>query len=540
MIVAQGIDSPVMRRVSARVPLAAAGCVGGIMLFGAADAAAFCRSVGEAPPLGWDVESQGCFAGAEGTKEFYWKNACVAYSLQKEASSQVTLEQATQAIDAAFAAWSDVTCAGGGHPAINAVDVGPVECGLVQYNKDQPNQHVVVFRDDEWPYSDPNNTLGLTTVTFDKTTGEIYDADMEINSSQHVLTTAAPAAAGTFDLQSIFVHEAGHFLGLAHSEDAGAIMAAHYRVDSPVPKADDASGICAVYPADGMRVTSDGPVAADACDPRPRHGFSAECGAPGGSKSESVEKTGGCAVAGGVGRGGATAWLAFLAFGLVVRRRRAGRAPGWPRVAALCATMALFGAAMMSIASDAGASVSIAVLFEELLEHASAVAVVTPVEQHAVWQNGRIYSYTRVHVDMTIAGSLPNDPWIRTMGGVVGNIGQIVEGEAVLTAGRPALIFLSPPLDPEARSMTDIFEVTARAQGAFPLARDENEARRVIRASSIGALMPPPPERIARAARRLGAAGAPRLARDVLSDRLLDAVARDIVAAWPRLHEGAN
>ena len=74
-------------------------------------------------------------------------------------------------------------------------DEGPVECDQVQYNQDQPNQHVIIFRDDVWPYDDSNNTLALTTVTFDPDTGELYDADMEINSTENVpLTVSGPVA----------------------------------------------------------------------------------------------------------------------------------------------------------------------------------------------------------------------------------------------------------------------------------------------------------------------------------------------------------
>ncbi len=185
------------------------------------------------------------------------------------------------------------------------------------------------------------------------------------------------------------------------------------------------------------------------------------------------------------------------------------------------------------VPADARASVSIAILFDELVERSSAAGVVTPVEQHAVWEDGRIYTYTRVHVDSTVAGSVPGEAWVRTMGGVVGKVGQSVEGEAVLTVGRPALLFLQPIATPSG-TVAGAFEVTARAQGQFAVTLDATKSMRFTRAYAASAVLPPPAARIARVqAMRPGAAP---LATEVLHDRPVDQATRDIQSAWTRLH----
>src|SRR6185436_4346321 len=107
-------------------------------------------------------------------------------------------------------------------------NLGPATCTEVLYNQNGPNQNVIVFRDDKWPYSDPNNTLGLTTVTFNADTGEIYDADMELNATAKNLSTSVAVPANGFDLLSVVTHEAGHFLGLAHATSATSTMYASY------------------------------------------------------------------------------------------------------------------------------------------------------------------------------------------------------------------------------------------------------------------------------------------------------------------------
>lgn len=249
------------------------------------DAAAFCREETVQSPIGYDPAMSGCFPppnARNGIYDVYWKNSCVGYSLQKDASKQVTLDQATRVAAQAFATWSLTPCSGGGIPSVMAINEGPVDCGVVQYNNYHGNQHVIVFRDDGWPYEDSSNTLAFTTLQVDLTTGEIVDADMEINSADYTLVVDGPAPPGAYDLLSIMTHEAGHFLGLAHSADMNAVMYAHYHPGSTTLTPDDVAGICSIYPPDGTRSTSFGSLPADSCDPTPRHGFSTECTADGG------------------------------------------------------------------------------------------------------------------------------------------------------------------------------------------------------------------------------------------------------------------
>jgi hypothetical protein len=187
------------------------------------------------------------------------------------------------------------------------------------------------------------------------------------------------------------------------------------------------------------------------------------------------------------------------------------------RLLAGCALLA--GLLLTLVARDVRASVSLAATWEALLHESTAAVVVTPIEARAVWEDGRIYTYTHVNVDRAIAGELASgaSPWVRTMGGVVGKIGQIVDGEPVLVPGRSSLVFLHP-------GPVGAFEVTARGQGQFPVVVDDPRLpARVVRSNSAGAILPRP-----------GNAGAPRLAAEVIHGRPVDDVAREIAADWAR------
>jgi len=263
------------------------------------DARAFCRTTTCPLPPDFSPSPAGCqpedftqycasFDPPIQPLPVWWSNACVSYDIQENASRQVPYETAVQSFATAFSKWTSVTCAGTTDAvSISVTNLGPVECDLVQYNSDQGNQHVIIFHDDHWPYDDPNNTLGLTTITFDPDTGEIYDADMEINSTQP-LTVSGPLPADGYDFMSIITHETGHFFGMAHSGDDLATMFAHYIPGTTTMRTlttDDMTGICSIYPPDGTRevatsVAASGSVAEDACNPTPRHGFQSQCAQP--------------------------------------------------------------------------------------------------------------------------------------------------------------------------------------------------------------------------------------------------------------------
>jgi hypothetical protein len=169
--------------------------------------------------------------------------------------------------------------------------------------------------------------------------------------------------------------------------------------------------------------------------------------------------------------------------------------------------------------ASARASVSVTVTFDDLLQRASAVAVVVPVDRRGVWEDGRIVTYTHVRIERLVAGRLPGEVWVRTFGGSVGHIGQIVEGEATFGQAEASLVFMRPHA---ASDSPGIFGVVEGAQGQFTLVTAGGQSPRLAAARGVGALVPPP--------------GSPRLARDTLVGRSLEDAVREISAQWPHFH----
>jgi MYXO-CTERM domain-containing protein len=261
-----------MRR---RTPVAALALVAALL--GVAPAAAYCRS-SVCKVDGQSIHGKVCSPPEDddcGTV-LQWRQPCVAFAVQKDASRQVDLAEVSKTARAAFAAWTTIDCGGGAQPTIEVDDFGTVTCGKVEYNQHGGNANVIVFRDESWPHADESagttDTIALTTVTYDVTKGDIFDADMEINSFQNQFTTDDTVV--DVDLLSVMTHEAGHFLGLAHSSATAATMVPNYDSGTKnlrYPQDDDQQAICNAYPPDRTPKGT--------CDGLPRHGFSPECAA---------------------------------------------------------------------------------------------------------------------------------------------------------------------------------------------------------------------------------------------------------------------
>lgn len=250
-----------------RIVLAVVTAGGVLAAPGAADA--FCRSTTcrstASKPCATDADE--CVT--DGAK-LYWTTSCVQFNMQRAGTQDLDPNDARDILQKSFRAWSEVDC-GGGKIASMTFSAGPdIACKKSEYNSKGKNVNVILFQDDDWNYRGIDGTLAKTSVTYNDETGEIYDADIEVNAANNTLTITDNAAKVQYDLQAIMTHEVGHFLGIAHSPDPSASMYASYNPGSTSQRRlspDDVKAVCAIYP----------PGRAARCDPEPRGGFSATC-----------------------------------------------------------------------------------------------------------------------------------------------------------------------------------------------------------------------------------------------------------------------
>lgn len=94
----------------------------------------------------------------------------------------------------------------------------------------QPSRNVVGWIESGWEttYKNDKDAIGVTTVIYYDNTGEIIQADMQLNGEYFKWTLSPPSSCPPYsnlvDVRNIVTHEAGHFIGLDHSSDPSATM----------------------------------------------------------------------------------------------------------------------------------------------------------------------------------------------------------------------------------------------------------------------------------------------------------------------------
>jgi hypothetical protein len=282
----------------------------------AGDASAFCRSTTcrASGTKECATDSNGCPMDGE---KLFWTSSCISYAVNELGTQDLDPADTREILKKTFQAWSDVPCPKGGRASMTFQERDPVTCKKSEYNKEGANLNVILFQDDDWKYRGIDGTLAKTSVTYNDQTGEIYDADIEINAANNTVTISNDPRKIQYDLQAIMTHEVGHFIGVAHSSDSSAVMFASYSPGSIAQRKltpDDVDAVCAIYPPNNPA----------ACDVEPRGGFSGTCG-------DEEDKKGLCSI-GTVGdrgtriAGSASASFAVMGLGVLaavrLRRRR--------------------------------------------------------------------------------------------------------------------------------------------------------------------------------------------------------------------------
>jgi len=151
--------------------------------------------------------------------------------------------------------------------------------------------------------------------------------------------------------------------------------------------------------------------------------------------------------------------------------------------------------------AEANAAVSINVSLDELLASSSFVVVAKAGERKSVWEEmpsgRRIVTYTRLDIERTVVGESATSVWVRTLGGVVGDVGQWVSGEAVIPEGSRSLLFL--------HKAGPTIVVTAMAQGHYPVLATESGTPRLASSPDAGTILPRPGPSIAAREQLVGA-----------------------------------
>lgn len=222
-----------------RLVLGAVVCA--VCLVSASSAEAFVRSQTCGPTSKFQ-----CRPGEE-PKPVYWNRSCVVMHLHESGTSAIPFDEVERVARLSLHIWDRVECS-----YMTPIFGGLTNEDRVGYNPfTSDNANVLVFRDDVWPRSP--GILALTSVTFERQTGLIVDADIEFNTADFRYTSTTFSDATVIDLQNTMVHEMGHVLGLDHTPIEDATMFASAPQGETKKRSlhgDDEAGLCEAYPID--------------------------------------------------------------------------------------------------------------------------------------------------------------------------------------------------------------------------------------------------------------------------------------------------
>jgi hypothetical protein len=227
-----------------RSPLLGTLTLWGASLLSPAPCAAYCRTTTEVPDA--SVAPDTCYT--EGYPLF-WPTRHLRYAINERGVPGFADDELREALDTSFGAWTDVVCAG------QRLDLWIEQIEEPTKLKprpkgEEPRVSVISYvREADW--TDETHALAITNMRYSRNTGHILGGDLLLNGAHEFGICPDTGCDGDVtDLLNVVTHEAGHFLGLAHSDVEGSSMwwnAAAWDTDKRTLEADDVQGLCAIY-----------------------------------------------------------------------------------------------------------------------------------------------------------------------------------------------------------------------------------------------------------------------------------------------------
>ncbi len=192
---------------------------------------------------------------------FRTDNQNIVYLMNDQTAAGMTNADAEVLISADSDPFAALQAALNSWDAVSSADVGFAPLATTTLVNDPADgNHVFVFLDTPPIRALVGGALAVTNVRFNPANGQMSDTDIIFNpnntdpSSGNFAPYSTTLEPGTYDIQSIATHEAGHALGSDHTVVTGASMFPTLGIGtnfSSFISADDACFLTSAYPAPG-------------------------------------------------------------------------------------------------------------------------------------------------------------------------------------------------------------------------------------------------------------------------------------------------
>jgi len=312
--------------------------------------------------------------------------------------------------------------------------------------------NVVRWETEEWPYGE--EVVATTVSTYEKESGLVIDSDIIANGVDHKWGVAPAEGSNAYDVQNVIAHEAGHFFGLGHEQqDPESTMfptTPSCEQKKRTLSEDDRLAVAALIEEMDRRNIDEEPqsqsLSAGGSSASPEDPDAA-AGDPAQGPVDPDGAAMGCSAGGG--SAGGSAGMVFLLIVLLAMTR----------VRRLLASI-LAGLLLIPLMSGSAAATLVTSLSLDELANRSPVVVRAEVVSSKGVRVGRmIYTEHKLQVQQCLKGSCEQTMTLRTVGGVVGNVGMHIDGAAQLMPGDRVVVF--------ARKRASVLRTVGLAQGLF-------------------------------------------------------------------------